>query len=198
MSILALDLAGERVGYAVLAAGEVVAAGTWDLSGADEPGRCRGVRWRRLLEKLERVVKANSLELASLIVAYEVVTFASPGGWKTAQRWGAAEGILELWLALKKIEEKRVRRVHVADVKSVAVGKGSGKGTDKKWILRAARTRWPMIEFIDDNAADAAFVGAAAALGMPAARAAAKKGKNARPPRPKRPRAGKQLALTGA
>lgn len=113
-------------------------------------------------------------------VAYEEVTFES-GSVYASHKWGGAEAMLEMWLESRGFRENQVVKIHVAAVKALAVGKGGGKGTQKESILAAARRRheWAGIEFPDDNAADAAYVGLAALFGV--TKPAAKKKTRSRP-----------------
>ena len=45
-------------------------------------------------------------------------------------------------------------------------GKGGGAGTGKAEVLQAARDAWPHLDFPDDNAADAAWLGVAGLRGL--------------------------------
>lgn len=191
MNLLAIDLASQKVGWAVYLESRLAAAGTWDIAASIGPGEGGGARWAALLARLQHVAAEYQMDWSTWQVAYEEVTFASDGGYRAAQRWGAAEGVLELWLHHAGVRPERVLRVHVADVKAIATGKGNAP---KDRILKAARCRpdWRHIEFRDDNAADAAYVGLAAVTGMPAARAVARKAKkDGRPVKPRTPSGGR-------
>lgn len=159
VSLLALDLANQ-CGAALFVDGQLVRVESWELhkrSGRSEGG---GVRFLRLELKLDAVREERAG--ARLVLAFENVTgfYRSKGrpaasrarelyaGYKaTLQRWGEKNAVPYV-------------PVHTSAVKQTATGKGSGKGTGKDAIVRAARLRWPRFSFPDDNAADAAFVGA--------------------------------------
>jgi hypothetical protein len=188
VNTLGIDLASRKVGWAVYLGYRLAAAGTWDIEASIGPGEGTGARWAALLNRLQHVADLYEIGPSGWVVAYEEVTFSSSGGYRAAQCWGAAEGVLELWLHQRGIKPGQVQRVHVADVKMLATRKGGGVGTDKKAILAAARARadWKHIEFRDDNAADAAFVALAALMGLPAARDKARRVKKDGIPKRKR------------
>lgn len=170
MHTLALDLASQRVGWALFRDKALVKGGTWVLSEGKEPP---GKRWLKLLHHLNSFQRVHGVELHQ--VAYEEVTFHNAdNGWMSAHRWGGALAIMQLWL--ESVRVRKVLRINVVDVKMVALGRGGGQGTDKDAMLAAARRRpgWEHVHFPDDNAADAAFVGLAAVHGMAEAREQAK------------------------
>ena len=48
--------------------------------------------------------------------------------------------------------------VGVWEIKRVATGAGGGKKAGKEQMIEAARHRWPHMQIIDDNAADALWL----------------------------------------
>src|SRR6201999_495048 len=80
-----------------------------------------------------------------------------------AHAYGGGEAILLAFCAEHGIE---LISVTVAAVKNAA-GKGGGPGTDKDAVLEAAEERWGGLHlFPTYDAADAAFIGLAAMIGL--------------------------------
>ena len=80
-----------------------------------------------------------------------------------AHAYGAGEAMLMEWCFTVGVVPVEV---HTSAVKAAATGKGGGAGTAKADIVAAAHQRWPGVTFPTPDAADAAFVGLAAARSL--------------------------------
>jgi len=170
MRVLAIDLGGELVGWAVFDGAVLYQAGTWtiyDRRRTESPG----MRWIRLRSALSSALGRLGFDPHDpRVVAYEEVrnhTSHRPEGRAptfnvaAAHAYGGAQAILLAWCAENHLE---VKSQPIATVKAAATGLGGGKGTDKAAVLAAAEARWPSIGFVDYNASDAAFIGWAALI----------------------------------
>lgn len=142
MKIVAVDL-GTRCGYAVLNGSAPVVVGVMDFSTRKHEGG--GFRYLRFAAAIRELLSPKPQ-----LVAYEEVRRHL--GTDAAHVYG---GLLAHLQAI--CEELKVPYVGipVAAVKRAATGKGNA---DKAAVLEAARERWPKLEIVDDNAADALFV----------------------------------------
>lgn len=191
-TLLAVDLGATVTGWSIFVQGRLSSVGIWKLkrSPKEHPGE-RYSRLRQRLIDLGRVSQVRPSHVAYEKVHMHVSSSmkcpscgsvkigGSTGRGKSrrcmcgapivrksmpntlaAHAYGATEGYLLEYcfsLGLTPIE------VHTSAVKKAATGKGGGKGTKKSDILTAAAARWPTHTFRTDDAADAAFIGLAAA-----------------------------------
>jgi Holliday junction resolvasome RuvABC endonuclease subunit len=146
-TIIGID-PGLSCGWAVRDARGVRASGVWDLRGNRFEGAgMRMVRLRSYLAELfDRVCPS--------IVAFEEVRRHM--GTDAAHIYGAITH-----LVMEECERRQIpyRGVPVATVKRCATGRGAAK---KDAMIAAARARWPHIEIVDDNHADALWIAEAA------------------------------------
>ena len=150
MDLIAIDPGTIKVGWAVFQNDRLVAAGTQGLKGSrQESLGMRTLRLRRFLDEL------RSQAPAARHLAYEEVR--RHRGTTAAHSYGAAMAVLQEWAIENELD---YFSVPVSDVKQAATGKGGGAGTGKAEVLQAARDAWPHLDFPDDNAADAAWLGA--------------------------------------
>ena len=137
MRILAID-PGTHCGYAL----SPTESGVWDLSsGRHEGGGMRFVRLRNYLIKA-----CDSVDM----VAYEEVRRHL--GTDAAHIYGGIVAIIQEHCELKEIP---YQGVPVGTIKKFATGKGN---SNKEAMLAAARKRWPEVNIVDDNQADALFL----------------------------------------
>lgn len=138
MKILALDVA-TKTGWCL---GEH-ASGVWDFKKQrDESGGMKLVRFRSKLEELY------------LTTRFDLVVFERVGGrFKSAISVQAElHGVLKHYCEINYID---YRAFSSAEVKRHATGKGNA---NKKSMVDAAVERWPNINIIDDNHADALWI----------------------------------------
>jgi len=134
MKILAID-PGTHCGYAL----SPFESGVWDLSvGRHEGGGMRFVKLRNYLIKACEGVD---------LVTYEEVR--GHRGTDAAQVYGGIVAILQEHCELKEIP---YLGVPVGTIKKFATGKGN---SNKDAMLAAARKRWPEVDILDDDQADA-------------------------------------------
>jgi len=137
MMILALD-PGTHCGYAL----GPFESGVWNLSvGRHEGGGMRFVRLRNYLIKA-----CEGIEL----VVYEEVR--GHKGTDAAQIYGGIIAIIQEHCELKEIP---YQGVPVGTIKRFGSGKGN---SNKEVMLAAAQKRWPKLDIVDDNQADALFL----------------------------------------
>ena len=142
--VLGLDL-GTRCGWAILQGteGDYIAGGTWTLRrGADESGGMRIVRFESHLAEL---IAKNP----RLVVAYEAV-----------KRWrGSRAAIIygELFGVVERLGLDHFDYVGFPPgrIKKEATGRGN---SSKNMMQAAAAQRWPEVNIVDDNHADAMWI----------------------------------------
>ncbi len=135
--ILSVD-PGTKCGYAL----SPFESGVWNLSvSRHEGGGMRFIKLRNYLIKA-----CEGIE----ILVYEEVR--SHKGTDAAQIYGGIIAIIQEQCELKEIS---YQGVSVGTIKKFATGKGN---SNKEVMLSAARKRWPEIDIIDDNQADALFL----------------------------------------
>jgi len=134
MNILALDQA-TKAGWA-----SEHGSGVWDLSiRRDESAGMRLIRFR---SKLKEIIKLEEVEL----VVYE----------RVAGRFQSATNIASELVSVLKVLcedlEIEYRAYSAGEIKRHATGKGN---CGKPAMLAAAEAKWPDLDIIDDNHADA-------------------------------------------
>lgn len=139
LRILALDPA-TKCGWAHSSG----ASGTWDLSvKADESS---GMRLIRLQAKLLEIKKTVGVDL----VVFEASRNLQYGN---AVRVAAQiQGVVELVCTNECIE---YRGYSASEIKKHATGSGGAK---KDKMIEAAKKKWPKVEIVDDNHADALWL----------------------------------------
>ncbi len=120
------------------------ASGVWDFSvRPDESGGMRLLRFRAKLEEIRDSVGVD-------IVFFEASRNLKYGN---AVRLAAElQGTLKVWCEDNKIE---YIGYSPGEIKKFAVGKGNA---GKEPMMQAARERWPDVNIIDDNHADALWI----------------------------------------
>ena len=143
MKILAID-PGTHCGYAL----SPFESGVWDLSvGRHSGGGMRFVKLRNFLTK----ATTDSEDFARCnMVVYEEVR--GHKGTDAAQVYGGIVAIITEHCELNLIP---YQGVPVGTIKKFAAGKGN---SNKEVMLAAARERWPEVDIVDDNQADALFL----------------------------------------
>jgi Holliday junction resolvasome RuvABC endonuclease subunit len=137
MNILAID-PGTHCGYAL----SPIESGTWDLSvKRNEGGGMRFVRLRNYLN--------NACENIDLVVFEESVNNMS------ALSARIFDGIIAIIAEHCEMHEIPYEGIHWATIKRHATGKGNA---NKDAMVGAARSKWPDIEIVDDNQADALWI----------------------------------------
>ena len=137
LKILGID-PGTKCGYAK----SLFESGVWDLSvGRHEGGGMRFVKLRNYL--------AKACEGVALVVYEEV---RGHKGTDAAQVYGGIVAIISEHCEFKDIP---YQGVPVGSIKKFATGKGN---SNKEVMLAAARERWPEVNIVDDNQADALFL----------------------------------------
>ena len=147
MRILALDPA-TKFGWAY---GDppTGASGVWDLSiRRDESG---GMRLIRLRSKLHEVYNAGPIDL----VVFETVSYTGKH-MQGASVQGEMLGVVKTWCHDHGVEyagynPQTIKKHALAD-------QPKGSKRDKEAMVKAACRRWPAVEIIDDNHADALWL----------------------------------------
>ena len=126
----------------------VLHSGIWKLGGKDAMGdpAAEGLIYERLAEHVFGVIDAYPV----VAVVYEQPTMAR--GFQLCKMMGYRAIIVMESYALGLAAHP----VHCASVKLHATGNGHAK---KKMMMNAAAEQWPEIDLIDDNHADALWVG---------------------------------------
>jgi Holliday junction resolvasome RuvABC endonuclease subunit len=141
MKILAIDPA-TKCGWAH----SVGASGVWDLSiRRDESG---GMRLLRLRAKLNAVFDDVGVD----VLVFEAARNAAPKMQGALSVQSELQGVIKLWCHDNGVE---YRGYSPSEIKKHATGKGNA---NKDAILKAARQRWPDVEIVDDNQADALWL----------------------------------------
>jgi len=134
MKILAID-PGTHCGYAL----SPFESGVWDLSPRRyEGGGMRFVKLRNYLIK--------ACEGVDMVVFEEV---RGHKGTDAAHVYGGIVAIITEHCELKEIPYSGIP---VGTIKKYATGKGN---SNKEAMVKAAKERWPDIDLVDDNQADA-------------------------------------------
>lgn len=138
INLLALDLA-TRTGWAHSSG----ASGVQDFS--PRRGDSPGMRWLEFKAWLCRILDSAPAD----VIAYE----------QAHHRGGAATHVAHSLIScVEQVAAERgiqLTNRHTATIKKHALGTGRG---DKSEMVEAAKRRWPDIEFIDDNQADACWL----------------------------------------
>lgn len=144
MRVLALDL-GTKCGWAVFDGDLPIASGTWTLQN-DRQRRFEGagMKWLRFRELLEQVPRVDRVALEEV---------RRHMGVDAAHAYGGALAVVSSWCEERKIPYEAFP---VATVKKHATGKGN---STKDVMVREAAARWPSVVLVDDNHADALWIG---------------------------------------
>ncbi len=145
MKILAID-PGTHCGYAL----SPFESGVWDLSvKRHEGGGMRFVKLRKYLMEVCNGGKDYGNRLVDMVVYEEVRRHR---GTDAAQVYGGIVAIISSYCEQKLIP---YLGVPVGTIKKFATGKGN---SNKEVMLAAAMAKWPEINIVDDNRADALFL----------------------------------------
>ena len=140
MKILAID-PGTKCGYAL----SPFESGVWDLSvGRHSGGGMRFVKLRNFLTKV-----TSEMGMGPMVVYEEV---RGHKGTDAAQVYGGIVAIIT-----EHCEQQLIPYlgVPVGTIKKFATGKGN---SNKEVMLAAARAKWPEVNIVDDNQADALWL----------------------------------------
>lgn len=144
MNILALDMA-TTTGWATTCG----ASGAWDLRIArDESSGMRLIRFRGKLRELVELARVD-------LIVFEAVTAAQ--GPK-ANLDGVKLGFKLQAVVEQLVEESAgldCRSYNLKEIKQHATGKGNAS---KEEMVSAAEEKWPGVEIVDDNQADALWL----------------------------------------
>jgi Holliday junction resolvasome RuvABC endonuclease subunit len=137
LEILALDVA-TIAGWATK-----TASGTWDLK--PKRDESKGMRLIRLRSKLKEICKMEGINL---------VVFERTSGFHKNAIIIQSElhGVMKATLEELGID---YRAYSASEIKKHATGKGNAK---KDQMVEAAKKRWPDLDIIDDNHADACWL----------------------------------------
>lgn len=143
MKILALDLA-TKTGFAFGSGGQVIHSGTENFAGKKFDGA--GMRYLKFRRWLQEIVRLYAPE----VVYYEGVRRHL--GVDAAHVYGGLLGTMQ-----SELEDLGVpyTALSVQEIKKFATGSGGAK---KDAMIAAAKVKWPRIEIIDDNHADALWI----------------------------------------
>ncbi len=139
MKILAID-PGTHCGYA----SSPFESGVWDLSVKRHEGG--GMRFVKLRAFLSKAIQLGP----NMMLVYEEVR--GHKGVDAAQVYG---GIVAIITELCELQNIPYQGVPVGTIKKFATGKGN---SNKEMMLHEARLKWPEIDIVDDNQADALFL----------------------------------------
>ena len=142
-TVLGLDPA-TRCGFAVAVDGEAVTSGVWNLKHKHD--KRNGQIGLHLFQELHRIWEEYEPELCF----YERVDFAVTT--YAAMLHGGVKMVIQTWCEMHGI---RYEGIPVATIKKFATGKGNA---DKAQMMAMAEKRWPEVELVDDNHADALWV----------------------------------------
>jgi Holliday junction resolvasome RuvABC endonuclease subunit len=141
MKVLALDLA-TKTGWAHSCG----ASGVYDLSiRRDESS---GMRLIRLNSKLNHIRDEIGIDL----LIFEAARHNGPGMQGALVVHAELQGTVKLWCELNKVA---FRGYSPSEIKKHATGKGNA---NKEKMVVAAEAKWPNVEIIDDNQADAMWL----------------------------------------
>ncbi len=142
MKILALDPA-THCGWAHSCG----ASGTFDLSiRRDESS---GMRLLRLRSKLEDIYATGGVDL----VVFEAARHGAAHMQGALVVQAELQGVIKLWC--EQHEGVEYRGYSPTEIKKFAIGKGRGS---KEVMVEAAKERWPEVNIVDDNQADALWL----------------------------------------
>lgn len=147
MKILALDPA-TKCGWCLGDETGVIASGTWDFSiRRDESS---GMRLLRLRAKLDEIFALYHPE----VTVFEAARHAAPKMQGALVVQAELQGVIKCWAEamLPKVE---YRGYSPDEIKKRALGGGRGK---KEQMVELACEKWPAIEIVDDNHADALWL----------------------------------------
>lgn len=143
---LALDL-GTTTGWAMLRDDGSTESGTWNFN--RKRGDGAGIRFLRLHAKLDELVGHFRFTIRRLI--YELPA----GHYKSGAADDCIKGLVshvQSWCEKNNIP---CEGYSPAEVKKVATGKGNA---NKDQVLAAAIAKWPAVNIVDHNQADALWI----------------------------------------
>ena len=121
-------------------------SGTWDLSTKkDESG---GMKLIRLVGKLDEMYMRAGVDL----VVFEAQRGGNRAFLGSLVVQSEIQGCIKLWCERMDIP---YRGYSPSEIKKHATGKGN---SGKEKMMEAAKARWPRVEFVDDNQADACWL----------------------------------------
>ncbi len=141
MRILALDMA-TSCGWAHSSG----ISGTWNLSVRKDESS--GMRLIRFKAKLNEIRDSIGIDL----VPYEAVRGGAPTRHAALVVLHELQGVLKLWCEENKVQFCGYSQT---EIKKHATGKG---GSNKEKMVAAAKAKWPNIDIVDDNQADALWI----------------------------------------
>jgi Holliday junction resolvasome RuvABC endonuclease subunit len=141
LNILALDPA-THMGWAH-SCGD---SGVWDLSiKRDESA---GMRLIRLRSKLDTILESMPIE----VVVFEAARNAGPRMQGALVVQAEIQSVIKVWCEDNWLE---YRGVSPMEIKKHATGKGQA---NKAKMVAAAKKKWPTVNIVDDNQADALWI----------------------------------------
>lgn len=141
---LALDL-GTTTGWAMLRDDGTTESGTWEFK--PRRGDGAGMRFLRLHMKMD--------EMANFGATIRRVIYEQPGHFKSMAADDCIRGLVshvQSWCEKNHIP---CEGYSPAEVKKAATGKGNA---NKDQVLAAAKVRWPLVNIVDHNQADALWI----------------------------------------
>ena len=150
MRILALDLA-TTTGFAHSNG----PSGTWDLSIRKDESS--GMRLLRFESKLMEII--NSVGVDVIIFEAALVFGSRPLGMEPVRLHAKLQAIIERLVESDGMTggDMECRSYSVQEIKKHAIPE-KGRKRDKPAMVAAAKKRWPDVEIVDDNHADALFL----------------------------------------
>ena len=146
MNILALDL-GTTTGWAHSNG----ASGTWDLSiRRDESS---GMRLLRFEAKLLEII--NTVGVDVIVFEAALATGSRPAGMEPVRLQSKLQAIIER--LVESTDGMECRSYNVNEIKRHAIPE-KGKKRDKAAMVEAAKRRWPDVEIVLDDQADAMWL----------------------------------------
>jgi Holliday junction resolvasome RuvABC endonuclease subunit len=121
-------------------------SGTWDLSMRRDESA--GMRLIRLRGKLNEILYSQGVGL----VIFEAARNAGPHMQGALVVQSELQGVIKLWCEDNDLQYKGVSPT---EIKKHATGKGNAK---KVHMIAAAKKKWPEVEIVDDNQADAMWI----------------------------------------
>jgi crossover junction endodeoxyribonuclease RuvC len=145
MKLLSID-PSLTTGWCIREGAAILGSGVWKI-GHNPRFESIGMRWLRFQQKLNEAYAACPYTH----VAYEEVRFHRGGG-ATAVYEGLVSH-LQSWCERIGVT---YQAIPVKTIKKYACGNGNA---DKSKMIAAAKVKWPHIEIVDDNHADALWIG---------------------------------------
>jgi Holliday junction resolvasome RuvABC endonuclease subunit len=144
MKILAIDPA-TKTGWAWMEPGRQF-SGVWDLSVRKDESS--GMRLIRLDSKLDEIYNTIGIDL----LVFEAARGGMPGRLGALVVSAEIQGHIKFWCEKRGID---FRGSSPSEIKKWATGKGNA---GKPLMVEKAKEKWPNVEIVDDNQADAMFL----------------------------------------